>query len=82
MTKNEMLMQIMQLEFYLIDLGLFLNTHPEDSDAVNMFNDYQAELKQLRQKYEKEVGPLSLGTTMKDRWNWTLNPWPWENMFK
>ena len=82
MTNKEMLMQIMQHQFYLIDLGLYLNTHPEDANAVEIFNDYQNELKMLMEKYEKEVGPLTLGTSMKDRWNWTLNPWPWENMFK
>ncbi len=81
MTRNEMLMQIMQLDFYLIDLGLYLNTHPDDKDAVRMFNDYQKEVNALKERYKREVGPLTLGTSSENRWNWTLNPWPWENMF-
>lgn len=82
MTNREMLMQIMQLDFYLIDLGLYLNTHPDDKNAVEIFKDYQREVNALKEKYTREVGPLTLGTNAEDRWNWTLNPWPWEDMYK
>ena len=66
----------------MIDLGLYLDTHPSDSEAIELFNDYKNECNSLKKAYEEKFGPLTMGTTNQNCWNWTQDPWPWEHMFE
>ena len=34
MNKDEMLKSLMALDFMAVDLGLYLDTHPEDEEAI------------------------------------------------
>ena len=81
MNQHEMMHQIMALDFSMIDLCLYLDTHPSDSEALELFNDYKKECRDLKAKYEENYGPLTMGTTNTECWNWIENPWPWEHMF-
>ena len=38
MNQEELLKSLMELDFIAVDLGLFLNTHPDDSDAIAAYN--------------------------------------------
>ena len=81
MDRNEMMEQIMALEFTLIDLGQYLDTHPYDDNAIEYFNDYKQELQKLWREYEEKYAPLTAGSRNPEFWEWIKNPWPWENMF-
>ena len=83
--KNEretLLYQIMQYKFALIELNLYLDTHPNDTTTVNLYNKYLDIEKQMCDKYESMYGPLSLDSNYlgKNNWNWKNSPWPWEVM--
>ncbi len=78
MARDEMIKQIQMLKFYLIDLGLYLDTHTFDKEIIGIFNDYKEEYCNLVKMYEQQYGPLTVGTTREDFWNWTQNPWPWD----
>lgn len=81
MDKKDMLEQIMAFDFSLIDLGLYLDTHSNDAEAIRMHKEYKEESDKLRKEYEMQHGPLTPGTTSETTWNWIDDPWPWEKMF-
>ena len=35
----EMLLEIQEVDFVLVELNLYLDTHPSDYEAINQFND-------------------------------------------
>ena len=74
---EQMLMQIKELNFAVIELGLYLDTHPEDQKALCLHRKYVKELKDLKDKYQKVYGPLSIYYPC-NKWRWLEEPWPWE----
>ena len=78
--KEELLYNILMYKFALIELNLYLDTHPNNSSIINLYNKYLMEEKKLCDQFEKSYGPLTvdsenLGT---NSWNWIKSPWPWE----
>ena len=66
------------LGFVLTELGLYLDTHPDDAEAFQLFQKYAALEKEGRIRYEEQCGPLQqTSAAMDDRYTWTGNPWPW-----
>lgn len=74
----ELLLEIMALEFSLIDLNLYLDTHPSDRRALTLFNEYTMRLNDMKKRYENEFGPLTASFPSGCPWKWIENPWPWE----
>ena len=73
------LTQLQALNFVCTELGLYLDTHPEDREAFTLFQRYSEAEKKARAAYESQFGPLSQGSTAAQKtWNWTMSPWPWE----
>ena len=75
--REQMLMQIRELDFAVIELSLYLDTHPEDQRALCLHRKYAKELKELKDKYQKVFGPLSIYFPC-NKWRWLEEPWPWE----
>lgn len=83
--KNEretLLYQVMQYKFALIELNLYLDTHPNDMEMIKLYNKYLKIEKQMCDKYESMYGPLTLDSNYLDKntWEWLKSPWPWEVM--
>lgn len=81
--KNEreaLLYQVMQYKFALIELNLYLDTHPNDTEMVRLYNQYLDIEKKMCDKYESMYGPLTLDSEYLDKnnWVWKNSPWPWE----
>jgi spore coat protein JB len=76
-TRDELLMKIKSYNFAVIELGLYLNTHPDDEKALCLHNAYTKKLKDLKDKYQKVYGPLSIYYPC-NKWRWLEQPWPWE----
>ena len=74
---EQMLMKIKELNFAVIELGLYLDTHPEDQRALCLHRKYVKELKDLKDKYQKVYGSLSIYYPC-NKWRWLEEPWPWE----
>lgn len=74
------LRKIQQLNFAMIELGLYLNTHPECEEALALFDKVQCMHASAKAKYEECYGPLTYEgvNTEKDGWSWVKGPWPWE----
>lgn len=76
-VREEMMMQIRELDFAIIELGLYLNTHPEDQKALCLHREYTNQVKELKDNYQKVYGPLTIFFPC-NKWKWLENPWPWE----
>lgn len=82
MSKEEMLKRITELDFFIIDIHLYLNTHPEDIEAIELYNNYVLQVKQLREDYNRLYGMLLANhCTSKQPWQWIDNPWPWQKEY-
>lgn len=82
MNRDELLKKLSAIDFYLIDLHLYLNTHPTDREAIMQYNALVAEAKQLRSEYEQHYGMLLANNSMsRYPWQWIDNPWPWQKKF-
>jgi len=72
--------ELQALEFVLLELGLYLDTHQGDSEAFALFQQYAALEKAGREKYESMYGPVTMfATAGRKDWNcWIMDPWPWD----
>lgn len=77
MRRQEMIDQIKSLDFAIIELGLYLDTHPDDQRALCMHREYCKQTKDLKDKYQKMYGPLTIFYPC-NKWRWLEQPWPWE----
>lgn len=71
------LLEIQMLDFSITDLNLYLDTHPFDTDAYNLFKKYVMECKKKKEEYTNIYGPLTLDY-LTDEWEWSKGVWPWE----
>ena len=70
--------ELQTLSFMSQELALYLDTHPEDKEALALYQKYQAVLHKGMMEYN-ESSPLShLCPTIGDRYKWLADPWPWE----
>lgn len=76
-TREEMMMQIRELDFAIIELALYLDTHPDDQKALCLHREYCKKVKDLKDKYQKVYGPLTIYYPC-NKWRWLEEPWPWE----
>lgn len=76
-TRKELINKIKCYQFAVIELALYLDTHPEDEKALCLHKKYCKELKELQDKYQKVYGPLTINYPC-NKWRWIEEPWPWE----
>ena len=74
---TQMLEKIRCLSFAITDLAEYLNTHREDKKAICLHREYCNELRNLKDKYQKVYGPLSIYCPC-NSWRWLEEQWPWE----
>lgn len=71
--------ELQALAFAVNELALYLDTHPDDSEATEMYRTYQNALHDGMMQYSKEHGPLNHTVPGKNgRYCWPNDPWPWE----
>ena len=76
-TRREMAEKIKCLEFAINEFALYLDTHPDDKKALCLHRKYVKECKELKDKYQKVYGPLTINYPC-NKWRWLEEPWPWE----
>ena len=77
--REELLYKIMEVDFAINDLNLYLDLYPEDKEVYEKFKMYTKECMNLKDEYSKMYGPLMLDETDYDMYKWEEEPWPWEN---
>lgn len=74
MNREEMMKQIKCYQFAIIELALYLDTHPDDNKALCLHKKYSREWKDLTDKYQKVYGPLTINFPC-NKWRWLEEPW-------
>ena len=75
---NTALVELMALDFAIDELGLYLVTHADDQEVLELYWSYIRMAKEGRKKYEAMHGPLRQTTITEGRYQWLDDPWPWE----
>lgn len=72
--------RIAAYKFALYDLGLYLDSHPCDQQAMQLRAQYKERLAQLIEEYEQHYGNyVSTQSDVMDNWKeWVSDPWPWD----
>jgi spore coat protein JB len=75
-----MLQELQSVDFVLVELTLYLDTHPLDAQAVQEFNQFSQKRQFLANQYEAKFGPLLQFGRSYTRypWQWADTPWPWQ----
>ncbi len=75
---NNALCELMALGFTINELGLYLDTHQNDKEALALYLDYVKLAKEGRARYESMYGPLQQTSVTASGYTWLNDPWPWE----
>ncbi len=80
MNKDKLKHEIMALDFALVDLKLYLNTHPDCASSIKLYNSIVEKRKVLFDTYQSLYGPLIAETYSgsEECWDWVDDPWPWQ----
>ena len=71
--------ELQAIGFGIQELALYLDTHPEDKEALELYKTYQQLYAKALELYESKCGPLNHHKVTKgDRYSWLDDPWPWE----
>lgn len=77
--KEELYLDIGIVSFTLLELAMFLDTHPNDRTAMEYFNHYVRIKNQLEREFSMKYYPLNLSMAESNKeWRWGMSPLPWE----
>lgn len=73
------LTELQTLAFVLQELTLYLDTHRDDKEALEVYCEYQRLYEDAKKRYEEKCGPLTNRTgCFGKEFRWLDDPWPWE----
>lgn len=78
LTKNDLLRKVQALSFAKVETELYLDTHPDSTQALNYYKKTLAELDEAMTEYQNKYGPLFAEGVVGDRWTWVEGAWPWQ----
>ncbi|MCM1185305.1 MAG: spore coat protein CotJB [Lachnoclostridium sp.] len=80
-NQEQMLKDIGIVSFVVVELTLYLDTHPFDRSAMEYFNHYNRIRNQLVKEFSQKYYPLTtdMADCSKD-WRWGMAPLPWEGV--
>jgi spore coat protein JB len=72
--------ELQAVDFVIVDLTLYLDTHPNDYEAIQQYNQFAKQRGHLKKQIESKFGPLQqYGNSYSGYpWNWDDAPWPWQ----
>ena len=72
--------ELQALDFVLAELGLYLDTHQDDTEAFALYQQYARLAEEGRARYTAMYGPLCQMDAAKAGAyaTWLNDPWPWE----
>ncbi len=78
--REQLLQWISMVSFACTDSALYLNTHPDCSEALAYHHKHMALRKQALEEYARLYGPLTMDSAVSNsnNWMWIQQPWPWE----
>ena len=71
--------RIVSCDFVLTETALYLDTHPNCTEALAFYQKYLTMRKDAADEYTRKYGMLChKDYNGQPGWNWTEGPWPWE----
>lgn len=71
--------ELQTMAFAIQELALYLDTHPDDCEALELYRSYQKMHHEAAENYAQACGPLMHHQPVKDKkYTWICDPWPWE----
>lgn len=72
--------EIQAIDFALVELTLYLDTHPTDLKVMEQYNQLAYERQKLKLLFEEKFGAMQqYGNSYTDgKWSWGTSPWPWQ----
>ncbi len=81
-NKNEQpvtpLTELQTVSFAITELALYLDTHKDDKEALDLYRAMQKMYAEAQEKYEKQCGPVNHFSLSEGPYRWLDEPWPWE----
>ncbi len=81
-NKNEKpitpLTELQTMAFAIQELALYLDTHRDDCEALEVYRQMQEMYKKGVKLYEEKCGPLTHMSPVDGPYKWLDDPWPWE----
>lgn len=79
-TRESMLLEIGMVDFAVVEMTLYLDTHPFERDAIDYLRHFVRLKNKLEREYSNMFEPLSVSQTdsCSEQWTWALAPMPWE----
>ncbi len=73
------LSELQVLAFAVQELALYLDTHRDDQEALEVYRNYQKLYAHCRDEYLRSRGPMNhMQVTDGKHYTWLNDPWPWE----
>lgn len=73
------LTELQALGFAVQELALYLDTHRDDREALELYRNYQKMYSHCREEYRKKHGPMNhMHPSEGEGYEWLADPWPWE----
>ena len=66
------------MAFAIQELALYLDTHREDREALELYRKYQEIYHKSMMAYSTNCRPLNPATPTEGPYRWLDDPWPWE----
>ena len=82
-NEQEYAMKRLQMyNFSMAEAVLFLDSHPDNKEAIEFFNKYQKLTRQALKDYTEKYGPVTADNMPENKaqWQWVKGPWPWEGV--
>lgn len=77
-AENTALGELMALDFAIRELALYLTTHRDDREALELYWSYVRLGREGREKYRQQVGPLEIDDITPGSFRYLDDPWPWD----
>ena len=78
-NRSQLLHHLNSISLSLYDTVLFLDTHPDNQQALEYYEKLKMLRSQAAKEYNMRFGPLtSNDVTSRNYWSWVNDPWPWE----
>lgn len=80
-SQKELLCFINEVSFAVYETILYLDTHPDDQEAMEFFKKHNHLREHALKEYARRFGPLTISTVCdhdNSCWKWMNQPWPWE----
>lgn len=76
---NTPMHELQALDFAVHELGLYLDTHPNDKEALELFVAYSDLYQAGMKEYQRRYGPLEQPASGRNgKFDWLDSPWPWD----